>query len=362
MNKLVIEVEKLLKNAEIIKKNSRSKIIAVLKANAYGLGLLEFANILQQNDIDFFAVADIKEAVHLKENGIKGKILLLTPTNQMEEALIIVENGVIATVGSETSALILNKAAASLNKTADFHLKIDTGFGRFGFLPREIPEVCSLIKSLSNIQITGTYSHFSFSFSKKPKSSYAQYNTFMEAIELMQQNGVEPGLRHICNSPAFLLFPEMHLDAVRVGSAFLGRVLVKNGHALEKIGYLKSQIIESKNLPKNHNIGYANTYRTNKPMRIGIVPVGYLDGFGLRKRRDSFRLSDILSYIRRDIGLLKRKDWVLVNGQRACILGRININNFVVDLTNINAHVGDEVILENINPLLVGNHIEREYI
>ena len=362
MNKLLIERNKLLKNIEIIKKYSRSKIIAVLKANAYGLGLIEFANILQQNGIDFFAVTDIKDALKLRENGISGQIIVLTPTNLPEEARLIIQNGIIATVGSRTSALVLNNAASSLSKTASFHLKIDTGFGRFGFLPQEIPDVCSFIKSLDNIQITGTYSHFSYSFSKKSKTAYAQYNTFMDTIEQMRQNGLEPGLRHICNSSAFLLFPEMHLDAVRIGSAFLGRILVKNTYVLERIGYLKSRIIETKELPKNHNIGYANTYRTKKPIRIGIIPIGYADGFGLVKRRDSFRLSDILSYIWRDVRLLRKKDWFIVNGKHVSILGRININNIVVDLTDTDAKVGDEVILDNINPLLVGIHVEREYI
>ena len=362
MNKLVIDTDKLIKNIELIKSHSRSKIIAVLKANAYGLGLLEFANILQQNGIDFFAVADIRDGLKLRENGISAQILLLTPTCQLEEAQLIAKNEIIATVGSMTSARVLNDAASSLNVTANFHLKIDTGFGRFGFLPREIPDVCSFIKTLDNIQITGTYSHFSFSFSSKARTVHKQYNTFMTAIDLMQQNGLEPGLRHICNSSAFLLFPEMHLDAVRIGSAFLGRILVNNTLGLEKIGYLKSRIIESRELPKNHNIGYANTYRTKKPTRIGIVPVGYVDGFGLGKKRDSFRLRDILSYIWKDVRLLKKKGVVVINGRPARILGRININNIVVDLTNIDVGVGDEVILNNINPLLVGNHVEREYI
>ena len=362
MNKLVIDKDILIKNIEAIKKHTRSKIIAVLKANAYGLGLLEFASVLQQNGIDFFAVTDIKDALKLRENGITGQILLLTPTNQAEEALLIIKNKIIATVGSRSSALVLNNAASSLKETASFHLKIDTGLGRFGFLPREIPDVCSFLKTLNNIQITGTYSHFSFSFSKKTKAVYKQYVTFINAVEKIRQKGLDPGMCHICNSSAFLLFPQMHLDAVRIGSAFLGRLLVKNICNLEKIGYLKSRIIELKELPKNHNIGYANTYRTKRPVKIGIVPVGYMDGFGLRKRRDSFRFSDILSYIWRDLRLLKKKEFVFINGKHARILGRININNIVVDITGIGANIGDEVILANINPLLVGSHVEREYI
>ena len=148
---------------------------------------------------------------------------------------------------------------------------------------------------------------------------------------------------HICNSSAFA-FPANAPGCCKNWFGFLGRLLVKNICNLEKIGYLKSRIIELKELPKNHNIGYANTYRTKRPVKIGIVPVGYMDGFGLRKRRDSFRFSDILSYIWRDLRLLKKKELVFINGKHARILGRININNIVVDITGIGANIGDEVI------------------
>ncbi|SFP79538.1 alanine racemase [Caldicoprobacter faecalis] len=360
MNKLIIEKDKLIQNIEIIKGLSRSKIIAILKANGYGLGLLEFAGILQENGIDFFGVSNIQDAVRLAKNGFK-RVLLLTPTNQEDKALLIVKNKVTATVGSLTSAIILNDAALKLNTTADFHLKIDTGFGRFGFLPSEIPQACTLLKGLENIRITGTYSHFSFAFSKKTKAVYSQYNAFIDAVNLMRQSGLQPGMLHICNSSAFLMYPQMHLDASRIGSAFLGRTIVKNTCGLQKIGYLKSTIIECKEIPKNHNIGYANTYKTRRNTKIGIVPVGYLDGFGLEKARDAFRIRDISSYIYRDIMMLNKKMYVTISGKQVRILGKINTHNIIVDITDIDAKVGDEVLL-NINPMLVGPHIEREYV
>ncbi|NSW89519.1 MAG: alanine racemase [Firmicutes bacterium] len=361
MKKLIIEKDKLRQNIGIIKSMSRSKIIAVLKGNGYGLGMLEFAKFLQENGIDLFAVSEIKDAVCLAENGFSGKVLLLTPTSIEDEALLIVKSKIIPSVGSITSALTLNDTGLKLNEIVDFHLKIDIGFGRFGFLPNEISEACTFLQTMQNIRVAGTYSHFSFSFSRKEKDVYSQYNRFINAVELIRQKGLDPGMLHICNSSAFLRFPQMHLDAVRIGSAFLGRIPIENTYKLQKIGYLKSRIIEAKELPKNHNIGYANTYKTRKATRIGIIPVGYLDGFGVEKSRDTFRLIDILRYIYNDIKSLNRKIYVNIGDKYARVLGRIGTYNIVVDLTGINANVGDEVILD-VNPMLVGSHIERKYI
>jgi alanine racemase len=361
MKRLIIEKDNLCQNINIIKSMSSSKIIAVLKGNGYGLGMLEFATFLLEKGIDMFAVSDIEDAICLSEEGFSGKVLLLTPTNLDDEAELIVKNKIIPSIGSITSALVINDAALRLDEVVDFHLKIDTGFGRFGLLADEITEFCTLLKTMENLQIAGTYSHFSFSFSKKEKDVYSQYNKFINAVELIKENGLNPGMLHICNSSAFLRFPQMHLDAVRIGSAFLGRIPIVNTYGLEKIGYLKSRIIETKELPKNHNIGYANTYKTRNATRIGIVPVGYLDGFGVEKSRDTFRPIDILRYIYNDIKMFNKKYYVDIGGKHAPVLGRISTYNIIVDLTGINAKIGDEVKFE-VNTMLVPEHILREYV
>lgn len=365
MKKLIIEKDKLRSNINIIKNMTQSKIIAVLKGNGYGLGMIDFAQVLHENGIDFFAVSDIGDAVklseYLNENNLAGKVLLLVPATCKDEALLVIKKGIIPSVGSTAAASVLNEAAAELNTEVDFHLKIDTGFGRFGFLPADIPGVCDFLKTLQNIRISGTYSHFSFSFSKKEKDVYVQFKIFKGCVDLIREKGLDPGMLHICNSCAFLRFPAMHLDAVRIGSAFLGRIPVENTYGLQKIGFLKSEIIEIKELPPNHNIGYANTYRTRRQTRIGIVPVGYLDGFGVEKSRDVFRPIDVLRYLYNDITSFNKRLYVKVGQKPAPILGRISTFNIIVDLTGIDANTGDEVILD-INPMFAGSHIERNYI
>ena len=362
MKKLIIEKDKLINNINIIKRITSSTIIAVLKGNGYGLGLLEFAQVLVENSIDFFAVSEIEEALALRNNGFKNKILLLASTSFEDEAETIIRNNLIPTVGSLNSASAINEAAKREGTVVDIHLKIDTGFGRFGFLWNKADEFLSILKSMDNLNLAGTYSHLSFSFEKESVYTYMQFERFMKCVDKMKECNVSPGMLHIANSCAFLRYPAMHLDAVRIGSAFLGRLPMDNQHGLAKIGYLRSNIIETKELPKNHFVGYANTFKTKGATRIGIVPVGYMDGFGVEKAKDTFRLRDILRYMYNDLKSLNKSLYIrLADKRKLMVLGRISMFNIVVDLTGTDAQIGDEVILEA-NPVLVDGRIKREYV
>jgi alanine racemase len=360
MTKLIVEKDKFEQNISILKGLTDSTIIAVLKGNGYGLDILKFARFLTEHDISCFAVSELKEAMILRKNGFRNNLLLLTPTNMEEEALMIAANDITPTIDSIHSAVIMNKAAQKLGVLINTHLKIDTGFGRFGFLPEELDSIYELM-TLKNLKIIGTYSHLSSSFSKNSKYVLKQFTTFMECVERLNRNGINTGMLHIANSCAFLKYPELHLDAVRIGSAFLGRIAIPNNYGLARIGYLKSNIIEIKYLPNNHNIGYANTFKTKARTRIGIIPVGYNDGYGLEKIRDTFRVLDIIRYLLNDIRQFNKYIYVRIGDRKARILGRINMYSIIVDLNNFDAEIGDEVLLD-INPILVNNLIEREYI
>ncbi len=360
MTKLIVEKDKFKKNIAILKDLTDSAIIAVLKGNGYGLDILQFARFLTENDISCFAVSELKEAMILRENGFRNKLLLLTPTNVEEEALIITANEITPTIDSIHSAVIMNKAAQKLGVTINIHLKLDTGFGRFGFLPEELDSISELL-TLNNLNIVGTYSHLSSSFAQNSKYVFRQFITFMECVKKLNLNGINTGILHMANTCAFLKYPELHLDAVRIGSAFLGRIAIPNNYGLARLGYLKSTIVEIKYLPKNHFIGYANTFKTKARTRIGIIPVGYNDGYGLEKIKDTFRVLDIIRYVVNDIRQLNRNIYVRIRDKKARILGRINMYSIIVDLNNSDAEVGDEVLLD-INPLLIKNSIEREYV
>lgn len=366
MKALVVEKEYLKHNIESIKNyaqksESKPKIIAVVKSNGYGLDLVKYTEFLIDNGMEFFAVSTVEEALKLRQAGIKEKILMLSSTSIKDDLENLIKNDIIVTIGSAESAKIVNEIGKKLNKRISVHLKIDTGFGRYGFLYTEMDELIETIKKLDNIQIEGTYSHFSISF-YDDKYTKLQYDRFQECIEKLKENNIETGLLHICNSSAFVKFPQMHLDAVRVGSAFLGRLAFPNSLGLKKVGYLKANVSEIKMLPKGYNIGYSNTYTTKKETKIGIIPVGYIDGINITTDRDMFRPVDKIRYIIRDIKdvFKKQNKYVRINNENCEILGRIGTHHIIADITNKNVKIDDEAVF-NINPKYVDSGIRREF-
>ena len=227
-------------------------------------------------------------------------------------------------------------------------------------MPDDAENICEIVKKFENIEFEGVFSHFSFSFSPDRNDVQLQFDRFKTCLEVFKQNGIKL-MAHICNSCAFLQYPDMHLDAVRVGSAFLGRLPLVKDYGLKRIGYLKSSVAEVRNIPKGYYVGYANTFKTKRETTIAIVPVGYKDGFGVEKSKDTFRLNDILRYMFTDFKSLGNRLSVTVGGKRANIIGRVSMYNIVLDVTGLDINVGDECIL-NANPILVSRDIEREYI
>ena len=234
MNKLVIEKEALRHNIEQIKKfASKSgqddngnplKIIAVVKANGYGLGIVEYTKFLIDNGIDFFAVSTLEEAMLLRENGIKEKILMLSSTAIKEEIEKLVENNIIITIGSQNDVKIAEEVASEKNIKIKAHLKIDTGFGRYGFVYSNREELIQTLKQLKNIEIEGTFSHFSISFFDDNYTKL-QFERFLKVIEVLKMNDIPTGMLHICNSSAFVKFPIMHLNAVRIRFCFYRKIV-----------------------------------------------------------------------------------------------------------------------------------------
>lgn len=338
------------------------KIIAVVKANGYGLGIVEYTKFLIDNGITFFGVSQVEEALTLRKAGIKEDILMLSSTAIKEDLINLINNNIIVTIGSKEDVKILEEIAKEKNKTIRAHLKIDTGFGRYGFVYNNREEMIKTLKQIKNIKMEGTFSHFSISF-YDDKYTKKQFERFIQVIEVLKMNKIETGMLHICNSSAFLKFPNMHLNAVRIGSAFLGRLSFKNNIGLKKIANLESRVSEIKELPKDFNIGYSNTYKTKKTTKVAIIPVGYMNGINVKNDRDMFRPIDKLRYIIRDIKDLFKDEskYVKIKNQNYKILGRIGTYHIVCDITNKDISINDKVEIQ-INPKFVDSSIRREYI
>ena len=379
MKSLVINREDLKHNIrkikEIAKETGRQnnhkpiQIIAVVKGNGYGLGLVEYSKFLIDNGINFLAVSTVEEALALRKAKIEAKIIMLSSTAIKKEIELLVENDIIITIGSKEAIDAAENVASTKNIKIKAHLKIDTGFGRYGFIYSKKQELLDALKSMKNIQIEGTFSHFSLAFYEKNEYSKEQFNRFMDVIEFLKENKIETGILHMCNSSAFLKFKNMRLNAVRVGSAFLGRIAIPNIYGLKKIAYLQSNVAEIKKLPAKFNVGYSNSYTTKKETKIAIVPCGYADGYNVREQRDMFRKIDRLRYIVRDIKDSFKDKTLYVNilckkdkkYQRCKVLGRIGMYHISVDITGKDVQIGDKVKLD-VSPMFVPNSIRREYI
>ena len=337
------------------------KIIAVVKGNGYGMGIVEYTKFLIDNGISMFAVSTMEEALKLRKEGIKEEILMLSSTAIEDDVRTLVKNKIILTIGSKEDIIIAEKIGKEENQTIRVHLKIDTGFGRYGFVYSKRDEMVEALKNIQNVKIEGTYTHFSISFFDE-KYTKLQFKRFIDVIEVLKMNKIETGMLHVCNSSAFVKYREMHLNAVRIGSAFLGRLSFENNVGLKKIGYLESAVSEIKDLPKGFNVGYSNTYKTKTETKIAVIPCGYMDGINIINNRDMFRTIDKLRYIVRDIKdfFKKQKIYIKIKDKNYEIIGRIGTYHIICNISNSDIKIGNKVII-NVNPKFVDSSIRREY-
>ena len=375
MNKLVINKENLLQNVQKIKEHAQTnlpddkgnpvKIIVVVKSNAYGLELKQYVQFMVNQGFDFFAVSTVQEAVEFRKLGFTQQVLMLSSTGIKEEIKTLIENNIIITIGSkETVDAVCTISKEMPEKKIKAHIKIDTGFGRYGFVYDNREEMIESLKKLQeekNIEIQGTFTHFSNAYYDE-KYTKQQFQRFINCIEVLKMNNINTGMLHVCNSSAFIKFPEMHLNAVRVGSAFVGKLAFQNNIGLKKVAKLESQVAEIKEVPKGFNIGYSNAYRTKKKTKVAIIPCGYINGVDIQVGRDMFRPVDKFRYIVRDIkdAFKKQNHIVNINGQNCEILGRIGTFHVTVDITGKNIKIGDKATFE-VNTTLVNSNVERIY-
>ena len=366
MNTLIINKNDLRHNIDTIKKqvkNENYTIIGVVKGNGYGLGIKEYSEFLIDNGINMLAVATNFEAVKLREYNQNVDILNMSSTAIKEEIQELVDNNIIITIGSKECAEIANEIAKT-GKLIRAHIKIDTGFGRYGFIYGNKEEIINTIKNLdSNIKVEGIFSHFSLAYYKNSKSTITQYNNFLEVIKSLEDEDIKIKMKHICNSPAFINYPEMRLNAARIGSAFLGRVDVPGKLGLKKIGELQSQVTEINILPKDFNVGYLNTYKTKKETKIAIVPVGHKDGYSITIKEDRLRTVDKLRNLKHQLTSLLKKQTlkITINDKKYDIIGKVGMYHVTVDITGSNIKCGD-VAKFDISPLYVDSEIRREYV
>lgn len=303
------------------------KLIAVVKANAYGHGACEVARTALANGASWLAVARVMEGIELRLAGIKSPILVMSYTVP-GEIRVGIEHDLTLTVTEWPIAKQVSAHAQALNKTARVHVKIDTGMGRFGLLPDESLPFFERLKSLPGIEVEGVYSHFAVADARDKTYTWDQFERFSRVVSQLDAAGYRIPVRHIANSAATLDLPTTHLDAVRVGIAMYGlRPSDQSDPAvtLRPALALKSQVVRVQTLPAGASISYGRTYVTPREMPVALIPVGYGDGYHR---------------------LLSNRGAVLIRGQRAPIVGRVCMDQFVVDVSHVGpVAVGDPVVL-----------------
>lgn len=323
LNNLIYNID------QIKKKSSNSEIIGVVKANAYGHGAVEISKVLLNHGINRLAVANIVEAIELRENEIKAPIMLLGISEDYAiDALL--EYDVEPTISTYEFAMNLNNKAKALNKTVNIHIAMDSGMGRIGFRKNDkgLEDIINISK-LSNLKIESIFSHFSTADSKDKSYSLRQleiYNTFLDKL---QEAGVYINKKNLSNSAAIIDLPESHYDYVRPGIIQYGYYpsdeVDKNHFDIKHVLTWKTKIIHIKEVEENEYICYGQTFKTSRKTVVATLPVGYADGYSRG---------------------LSNKGKVIINGQLAPIIGNVCMDQFMVDITEIeNVHLGNEVIL-----------------
>lgn len=309
-----IDLNVLSRNIEEI--SSPSQIIGVVKANAYGHGVIPISNHLISKGIKRLAVARIEEGIKLRQNNINTPILVLGAV--LNDCFYdLIKCKLTPAIASVEQALILSDISDSLKTTTQIQIKIDTGLNRYGIRWDTAAEDIKEILRLSSLKIEGIFTHFaSADICESDDFTHLQAKRFEKVLKAVNLSGY---VRHVCNSPAALRFPQYHYDYVRVGGALYGAGF------LEPILTLKSRLVMVKNLQKNETVGYGQTYKAEKRMKIGLISIGYADGLPRE---------------------LSNKGEVLIQGKKCKILGRVSMDQTVISLDNISSpKIGEEVVL-----------------
>ncbi|MEK7627158.1 MAG: alanine racemase [Patescibacteria group bacterium] len=307
----------------------KTNFIAVVKANAYGHGIVAVSKIAEKNGVDMLAVFSLEEAEILRKNKITKPILILgyVFTDDLSRAVKLDCHVTVYDLE------IIEALGLMRPDKAKIHIKVETGLNRQGIALKDLPQFLKLVKVHKNIEIVGIFSHFADSDNKELTKS--QLEKFKKAIKICNNNGVYPQIKHIASTGSVLTMPESYFNAVRIGLGIYGlwpslktKLAVKEQSVkieLKPAMSWKTAIIQIKYAGNNNCVGYGCAEKTKRKTKIAVLPVGYWDGYGR--------------------GLSKIGE-ILIHGKRCKVLGRICMNMTIIDATNVpDAQIGNEAVL-----------------
>ena len=355
-NYLEVSRAALRRNAAAVREAVVVPIIGVVKCDGYGVTLQEAAAAWQAAGVTMFAVSRPEEAISLRKLGFREDILLLCPVadGQILEALL--DHSIILTISSFENARFY--ADAATRYPIRVHVAIDTGMGRFGIRWDDLQQVRG-VYGLPGFAFEGIFSHFCRSFEPGFRVTERQLNRFLTLVRTLEGEGFALGIRHIANSCAALRFPETRLDAVRTGSALVGRLPVRTEVELEPVSVFRARVVACKNFQPGDTTGYGGFFRVRSYTRAVVVALGRADGFGLTAKPDRLRLRDLLAYLRRLAADWLHPPCVTWGHQKLRMIGRVGSQYTLFDATGLGIQPGDLVEWKG-NLML--SHCERRFI
>ena len=324
-----VDLSAIAQNVKETKKTLKpgTKLCAVVKADAYGHGAVPVATAALAAGADYLAVSMTQEAIELREAGIMAPILILGALTPGHEKALV-ENNVTQAVFSLESAQALSAAAIQENKIAKVHLAVDTGMNRIGCRPSEAGELAAAIAALPHVNLEGVFSHFACADEADKTYSQMQQKRFAEALKNIEAKGIDIPIKHLDNSAGITEIPEAHYNMVRQGITLYGwwpSHEVKQCLNLKPVMTLKAEIVFIKDVPVGEKISYGGTFTTQRPTKLATLPLGYADGISRK---------------------LSNRGYVSIRGLKAPIVGRVCMDQMMVDVTDIpEVAVGDEAII-----------------
>ena len=313
--------------------NPNAKIMAVVKADAYGHGVVECAKTLLENGADRFAVATLDEALELRRSFSDVPIMILG-SSMAEDAEALIKNDIIPNVYTEELARELSETALRLDKPVKVHIKLDTGMSRIGFVITDgdnsgVLDEIARINDLPMLEIEGIFSHFSTSDEADEEYTRLQFRRFMDICGGLAGRGINIPIKHICNSAGIMMYPEYHLDMVRPGIILYGMYpsseVDRSRLPLRYVMSLKARVTYVKEIEDGRGVSYGKKYIAGGDEVIATVPIGYADGYSR---------------------LLTGKAEIAVDGVRFPIVGRICMDQCMINVTSgNNIKRGDEALI-----------------
>ncbi len=336
MKTLVIDRQAVKNNIMVLKRRAeKAAIFAVLTGDAHGAGLVEMAKLLREEGVVRFAVSEASEAAALRKAGLtEEEILMLRATTAREELEQLLDLNVICTVGSAETAMTLNGVAEKRSTVVEAHIQVDTGMGFGGFLADETDKILSVYRDLSNVAVSGMYTQIHTTGASEREVA-EQLDEFTQTVQAVQAAGFETGVVHAAGSFALMHYDFARLDAVRVGTALLGRCKRTKNDGLQRVGWGEAAIDDIHWLPRGHTVGNETLVHLRRPTRVAVLPVGFQNGFGVERVREG----GFWACWRRWRASARRT--VRIGGQKVKVVGRIGAMETVLDVTDVRCSAGD---------------------